>query len=135
MILLFAMGWAANQAASFLDLDIPDLTTVLPFLGTIGLVLIVLEGALELDFDTSKLSFVGKTVLIAIIPVIVISLSLAYAIQFFADVAFKSALLNAIPFAIISSAIAIPSVQNLRAVNREFVTYESSVSDILAFYF
>lgn len=130
VILLFAMGWAANQAASFLDLDIPDLTTVLPFLGTIGLVLIVLEGALELDFDTSKLSFVGKTVLIAIIPVIVISLSLAYAIQFFADVAFKSALLNAIPFAIISSAIAIPSVQNLRAVNREFVTYESSVSDI-----
>ncbi|MDO6438181.1 sodium:proton antiporter [Cyclobacterium sp. 1_MG-2023] len=130
VILLFAMGWAANQAAGFFDLDIPDLTTVLPFLGTIGLVLIVLEGALELDFDTSKLSFVGKTVLIAIIPVIIISFSLAYAIQFFTDVAFKSALLNAIPFAIISSAIAIPSVQNLRAVNREFVTYESSVSDI-----
>ena len=130
VILLFAMGWAANQAAGFLNLDIPDLTTVLPFLGTIGLVLIVLEGALELDFDTSKLSFVGKTILIAIIPVIVISLSLAYALQFFADIEFKSALLNAIPFAIISSAIAIPSVQNLRTENREFVTYESSVSDI-----
>jgi len=130
VILLFAMGWAANQAAGFLDLDIPDLTTVLPFLGTIGLVLIVLEGALELDFDTSKLSFVGKTILIAIIPVIVISFSLAYALQFFSDIAFKSALLNAIPFAIISSAIAIPSVQNLRTENREFVTYESSVSDI-----
>ena len=130
VILLFAMGWSANQAAAFFDLDIPDLTTVLPFLGTIGLVLIVLEGALELDFDTSKLSFVGKTILIAIIPVIVISFSLAYAIQFFAEVEFKSALLNAIPFAIISSAIAIPSVQNLRSENREFVTYESSVSDI-----
>lgn len=130
VILLFAMGWAANQAAAFFDLDIPDLTTVLPFLGTIGLVLIVLEGALELDFDTSKLSFVGKTILIAIIPVIVISLSLAYALQFFSDIEFKSALLNAIPFAIISSAIAIPSVQNLRSENREFVTYESSVSDI-----
>jgi len=130
VILLFAMGWAANQAAAFFDLDIPDLTTVLPFLGTIGLVLIVLEGALELDFDTSKLSFVGKTILIAIIPVIVISLSLAYALQFFTDIEFKSALLNAIPLAIISSAIAIPSVQNLRTENREFVTYESSVSDI-----
>lgn len=130
VILLFALGWSAHQAANLFELHIPDLTTVLPFLGTIGLVLIVLEGALELDFDTSKLSFVGKTVLIAIIPVIIISLSLAFAIQFFTDVAFKSALLNAIPFAIISSAIAIPSVQNLRAVNREFVTYESSVSDI-----
>ena len=130
VILLFAMGWSANQAAVFFNLDIPDLTTVLPFLGTIGLVLIVLEGALELDFDTSKLSFVGKTILVAIIPVVVISFSLAYAIQYFGDVEFKTALLNAIPFAIISSAIAIPSVQNLRAVNREFVTYESSVSDI-----
>ncbi|AKP51245.1 cation:proton antiporter [Cyclobacterium amurskyense] len=130
VILLFAMGWSANQAAVFFDLDIPDLTTVLPFLGTIGLVLIVLEGALELDFDTSKLSFVGKTILVAIIPVVVISFSLAYAIQYFGDVEFKTALLNAIPFAIISSAIAIPSVQNLRTENREFVTYESSVSDI-----
>ena len=38
VILLFAMGWSANQAAVFFDLDIPDLTTVLPFLGTIVLV-------------------------------------------------------------------------------------------------
>lgn len=130
VILLFALGWSVNQAAGIFDLDIPDLTTVLPFLGTIGLVLIVLEGALEIDFDTSKLSFVGKTILVAIIPVLVISFSLAYALQFFLDIKFKVALLNAIPFAIISSAIAIPSVQNIRYENREFVTYESSVSDI-----
>jgi Kef-type K+ transport system membrane component KefB len=130
VILLFALGWSVNQAAGIFDLDIPDLTTVLPFLGTIGLVLIVLEGSLEIDFDTSKLSFVGKTILVAIIPVLVISLSLAYALQLFLDIEFKIALLNAIPFAIISSAIAIPSVQNIRYENREFVTYESSVSDI-----
>jgi Kef-type K+ transport system membrane component KefB len=130
VILLFALGWSVNQAAGIFDLDIPDLTTVLPFLGTIGLVLIVLEGALEIDFDTSKLSFVGKTILVAIIPVLVISFSLAYALQLFLDIEFKVALLNAIPFAIISSAIAIPSVQNIRYENREFVTYESSVSDI-----
>lgn len=130
VILLFALGWSAHQASIFFDLDIPDLTTVLPFLGTIGLVLIVLEGALELDFDTSKLSVIGKTILIAIIPVLVISFALAYILQFFAEMEFKTALLNSIPFAIISSAIAIPSVQNLRTENREFVTYESSVSDI-----
>lgn len=40
------------------------------------------------------------------------------------------ALLNAIPLAVISSAIAIPSVRNLSPVNREFITYESSLSDI-----
>jgi Kef-type K+ transport system membrane component KefB len=130
VILLFALGWSVNQAAVIFDFDIPDLTTVLPFLGTIGLVLIVLEGSLEIDFDTSKLSFVGKTIMVAIIPVLVISFSLAYALQFFLVIDFKVALLNAIPLAIISSAIAIPSVQNIRYQNREFVTYESSVSDI-----
>lgn len=38
---------------------------------------------------------------------------------------------NAIPFCVISSAIAIPSVRNLSSHNKEFVIYESSLSDIL----
>jgi hypothetical protein len=38
--------------------------------------------------------------------------------------------INAIPFCIISSAIAIPSAQNISASKKEFVIYESSISDI-----
>ena len=38
---------------------------------------------------------------------------------------------NAIPFCVISSAIAILSVRNLSSHNKEFVIYESSLSDIL----
>lgn len=135
VILLFALGWTVNQLAEIFWLEIPDLSTVLPFLGTLGLILIVLEGALELDFDESKVSFVGRTVLIAIIPVLVFSFLLAFAFVQFADVNFKTALLNAIPFGIISSAIAIPSVSNLLAKNKEFVTYESSLSDIFGVIF
>jgi hypothetical protein len=37
---------------------------------------------------------------------------------------------NAIPLAVISSSIAIPSAQNLISKNKEFITYESSMSDI-----
>ncbi|MBD3629533.1 cation:proton antiporter [Cyclobacterium sp.] len=135
VILLFALGWAVNQLAEIFWLGIPDLSTVLPFLGTIGLVLIVLEGSLELDFDESKFSFVGRTILIAIIPVLIFSFGLAFVFRQFVDVSFKSALLNAIPFAVISSAIAIPSVNNLSAKNKEFVTYESSLSDIFGVIF
>jgi len=44
-------------------------------------------------------------------------------------------LINAIPFGIISSAIAIPSVRNLIKGQKEFITYESSLSDILGVIF
>lgn len=43
--------------------------------------------------------------------------------------------MNAIPLSIISSAIAIPSVKNLMPSQKEFVIYESSLSDILGVIF
>jgi hypothetical protein len=42
-----------------LDIEIPDLTSTLPILGTIGLILIVLEGSLELELNKSK--FINKS--------------------------------------------------------------------------
>ena len=47
----------------------------------------------------------------------------------------KVGLANAIPFTIISSAIAIPSAKNLLSKNKEFITYESSLSDIFGVIF
>jgi hypothetical protein len=61
---------------------------------------------------------------------VLMSLGLGYAFHYFGGVAFRYGLANAIPLAIISSAIAIPSASNLVPRNREFVTYESSLSDI-----
>lgn len=130
VILLLIVGWAVRQATDALPIFIPDLTPLLPILGTIGLILIVLEGSLELELNKSKFHFVGKSALVAFIPMIIFSIGLAFAFQHFGNVDFKIALSNAIPLAIISSAIAIPSVQNLSAKNKEFITYESSLSDI-----
>ena len=42
---------------------------------------------------------------------------------------------NAVPLCVISSAIAIPSVKYLSAANKEFITYESSLSDIFGVIF
>src|SRR5690606_37061252 len=42
---------------------------------------------------------------------------------------------NAIPLAVISSAVAIPSAQNFGSKTREFITYESSLSDIFGVIF
>ena len=130
VISLLILGWAAKQASSFFDITIPDLTPVLPILGTVGLVLIVLEGTLELELNRSKLPLVAKSSLVALLPMLVLSFCLAYAFQYYGNCSFKIGLANAIPFAIISSAIAIPSAKNLMANHKEFITYESSLSDI-----
>ena len=135
VIFLLILGWGVNQITTFFAIAVPDLTPVLPVLGTIGLILIVLEGSLELELNKSKFPFVGKTSLIALIPMLLLSFGLAFAFQYFGNTTFKIGLANAIPFAIISSAIAIPSAQNLMANDKAFITYESSLSDIFGVIF
>ncbi len=135
VILLLALGWAVRQAAIFFEISIPDLTLILPVLGTIGLILIVLEGSLELDINKSKMPLIGKSFIIALIPMLIMSFALAWAFHYFGNISFKIGLANAIPFAIISSAIAIPSARNLISKNKEFITYESSLSDIFGVIF
>lgn len=135
VILLLVLGWIAKQVEIFLGISIPDLIPILPILGTIGLILIVLEGSLELELNKSKLPFVGKTSLVAFLPIVIGSLGLGYAFQVFGNTTFKIGITNAIPFAIISSAIAISSVQKLLPKNKEFITYESSLSDIFGVIF
>jgi potassium/hydrogen antiporter len=130
VILLLLVGWAVKQTTSFLEIPVPNLNSILPVLGTIGLILIVLEGSLELELNRSKFSFIGKTTVLAIFPMILFSFGLAFAFQYFGNVSLKDGLANAIPLAVISSAIAIPSAQNLTSKNKEFITYESSLSDI-----
>lgn len=130
VILLLLVGWVLQQGTLFFELKIPELTAFLPILGTVGLILIVMEGSLELELDKNKLPIVGKATIIAFFPMLIFSFGLAYAIHYFGNVSFKIAFANSIPLAIISSAIAIPSAQNLGAENKEFVTYESSLSDI-----
>jgi len=70
-----------------------------------------------------------------LIPMLLLSFGLAFAFQYFGDTTYRIGLSNAIPLAIISSAIAIPSARNLMRKEREFITYESSLSDIFGVIF
>lgn len=135
VILLLLLGWGVQQTSIFLSIDIPNLEPILPILGTIGLILIVLEGALELELEPSKFEMIKKSTLLALIQMLVISFGLALSFQYFGGSTFKAGLINAIPLAIVSSAIAIPSAKNLMRNEKEFITYESSLSDIFGVIF
>lgn len=131
VILLLLLGWAVKQLTIEFQIPLPDLVPMLPVLGTVGLILIVLEGSLELELNKSKLPVIKKSFLGALLPMFALAFLLAYAFSFFGHFGFKDSLTNAIPFCVISSAIAIPSVRNLLPHDKEFVIYESSLSDIL----
>lgn len=131
VLLLLITGFGIKQAAVFFEIQLPDFNPVLPIIATIGLVLIVLEGSLELKLDRSKIGLITKSFFGALFPILIISGTIAYGFQYFGGFDFRNCLINAIPFAIISSAIAIPSAVNLPAAQKEFVIYESSLSDIL----
>ncbi|MBK9992465.1 MAG: cation:proton antiporter [Saprospiraceae bacterium] len=131
VILLLLLGWSVRQLTVLLDIHLPDFSPILPVLGTVGLILIVLEGSLELELNKSKLGLIKKSFLGALIPMIALAFLLAFAFMHFGHFGLKVSLTNAIPFCVISSAIAIPSVRNLSSENKEFVIYESSLSDII----
>ncbi len=135
VILLLLLGWVVKQSVDLLNIQIPDLNSLLPILGTIGLILIVLEGSLELELNRSKLSVIKKSTVNALLPMFVLAFLIAFAFQYVGQMSYKMALVNAIPFCVISSAIAIPSVRNLSGFNREFIIYESSLSDIFGVLF
>lgn len=135
VILLLILGWVVKNTTVFLDIKVPDLTSTLPILGTIGLILIVLEGSLELELNKSKLNLIKKSIVGSFIPLIIMAFSIANLLYYLTIFSFKDCLTNAIPFCVISSAIAIPSVRNLTSNQREFVIYESSMSDIFGVVF
>ena len=135
VILLLVLGYVVRQITTSFKTDIPDLSPVLPLLGTVGLILIVLEGSLELHLNKEKLPFAMKSSLMALLPMLLISFLLGHAFYYFSEGDYQAGLANAIPFAVISSAIAIPTASILASKDREFITYESSFSDIFGVIF
>lgn len=131
VILLLILGYMVRQVCNLLEVNLLNLQSVLPVLGSIGLVLIVLEGSLELELDRKKLPLIGKSVYAAIIPVLLISFILAFVLRYFSGYNFKDCLSNAIPLAVISSSVAIPCARHFSVADREFIIYESSISDII----
>jgi NhaP-type Na+/H+ or K+/H+ antiporter len=109
--------------------------TVLEILGVIGLILIVLEGALDLKITRDKKQLILKSLLSAVSVLFITTIAIADILHFAFDIPFKQALPYAVAMGVISSAIAIPSVNKLDIEKREFIVYESTFSDILGIMF
>lgn len=131
VVMLLALGIGLQYPVYYFGLETPDFTPLLPLLGTIGLILIVLEGALELDFERDKLRMMRQSFGSALFILVATALGIAAIFYYNTGAPFMQCFLNAVPFSVISSAIAIPSVSKLVQTKKEFIIYESTFSDIL----
>ncbi len=131
VILLLVSGIIAKVILQSYQVDISFLDKFLPILGTIGLILIVFEGALELKYDKSKNKMILSAFFSAITILLFTVLTIGLILHYITYLPLRLCIINAIPFGIISSAVAIPSAQLFGSYHKEFVVYESSFSDIL----
>ena len=111
--------------------DFSFLDNLVPVIGTIGLILIVLEGALELEISIEKLPIILKGFFAAFIILVVNIFALTFVFNEILGMNYTNSVIYSIPLSIISSAVAIPSAASLLNHQKEFVIYESTFSDIL----
>ncbi len=131
VIFLIALGIGIQYLVRVMNIAIPNLKPVLPVIGTIGLIMIVMEASLDLRLERKKKKLIIRSVSSAIILFGTFSGVLTWILTEFFDIPWRDAILNSIPLGIISSSIAIPAARNLNTHDREFVVYESSFSDII----
>lgn len=132
VLLLLLTGIIARIAFDRMGYEMPSLKVALQFFGIIGVILIVLEGALELKLKRDKVWLIVRSFSSALIILAVSAVLIAAGIKLmYGEFTFYLCLVNALPFAVISSAIAIPSVTGIDEEKKEFIVYESIFSDIL----
>ena len=131
VLMLIGLGIIINYSLRFSGVVKPDLLPILEVLGVVGLILIVLEAALDLRLLKEKIGLIIKSFLVALIGLGGTAYLAALALNFLMDVEVLNALLYTIPLSILSSAIILPSIDDLDEDKREFMIYESTFSDIV----
>tara|TARA_R110002126_G_scaffold21592_3_gene77833 strand:- start:54 stop:1205 length:1152 start_codon:yes stop_codon:yes gene_type:complete len=137
--MLIILGVAIQYGLKYANVGDIDFFPVLEVLGIVGLIMIVLEAALELELKKEKLMPILKSLVIGLVGLVASAWIAALVLyQFIPEMTMQSAWLYATPLSILSSAIIIPSVTGLKEHKKEFHVYESTFSDILGimmFYF
>jgi len=131
VLLLLLLGIGLRLLVDNLNLQTFNFLRILPTLGTVGLILIVFEGSLDLKYDRAKNKVIKGAFSSAFAILLLTVAVITFIVYQITGADLYRCFINAIPFSVISSAIAIPSVASLNKSTKEFIIYESSFSDIL----
>ena len=145
VLLLIIAGIVARESLFFAEMSPSGILKtihelrLIELLGTLGLIMIVLEAALDLKLTKDSL----PTLLKALFSGAAVLMASAFGIAailylMIPGFTYMVALIYATPLSILSSAIVIPSVERLPNKRKEFHIYDSTFSDIIGimlFYF
>lgn len=135
VLLLIGLGILIRNVSGYFNVEVLNSSSYVHLLGTMGLILIVLEGALDLKIKKEKFSIIRGALGAAAVILLIATTGIAMLFHLWLNADLRSSFVNAIPFGIISSAIAIPTVINFIQRKKEFLTYEAVFSDILGIMF
>lgn len=131
VLLLLVTGIGIRYLAAEYGWPEQDVARPVKILGAIGLIMIVLEAALDLKLSRSRVPLIRNALFAALFISLISAFAIAALVAGWMGERFENSLIFAIPLSIVSSAIAIPSAEHLPELKREFVVYESSLSDII----
>lgn len=132
VLMLIALGVLLQFGLKLFSSSLPDFFPVLEILGIVGLIMIVLEAALDLQLKREKLIPILKSLTVALISLVASAYVAALILHSLVPgIDMAIAWLYATPLSILSSAVIIPSVTGLPENKREFHIYEGTFSDIL----
>ena len=138
VLMLLGMGILFNVGGNYASFPQPDVRPALEILGSVGLIMIVLEAALDLELRREHTGMIGRSLGLTLLEMGATTFFLSALFHVGMDAPWDRAILYAVPLSILSSAIIIPSVENMRHDLKEFMIYQSTFSDILGimlFYF
>lgn len=139
VLMLIFLGIGLNLVMEAFHSEKIDFFPILEILGIVGLIMIVLEAALELELKREKLWPILKAFGVALVGLLASTWAAAIILEHYVEgMTTEVAWIYATPLSILSSAIIIPSVNSLNETKKEFHIYESTFSDILGimlFYF
>lgn len=132
VLLLLGTGIVLRYLSDTLGFPFHIPPAVTEILGTVGLIIIVLEAGLDLEVTKAKLPLIRNSFLSALVIFLVSSLGIAGILKWWlSDAPFISCLVYAIALSVVSSSIVLPSVHHLNDEKKEFLIYEASFSDVL----
>lgn len=135
VLMLIVLGVGIKILLQSLHLKTHQYDNYLEILGIVGLIMIVLEAALDLELTKQRWPIIWKSFMVALVSLIGSAALCAAVVYAFGVQDIYVALVYAVPLSIMSSAIIIPSVGGLSHDKKEFMVYESTFSDILGIMF
>ena len=132
VLLLLGTGMLLRYASNLAGIDFHISPAITEILGTVGLIMIVLEAGLDLEITRAKLPLIRSSFFSALIVFVISTLGVTgILLWWLPETDFIHCLVYAITLSVVSSSIVLPSVHHLNHEKKEFLIYEASFSDVL----